>query len=96
MAMPDQRPLGHSTAVCQYAAAESAATDAAKQAVREVFYLLGVDVDNPKQVEEFRKSLRFSDELRKLSERGKIIFVAAFTTFIAGALWIGFKSKIVG
>jgi hypothetical protein len=31
----------------------------AKAAVKEVFYLLGVDVDDPKEVEAFRRDIRF-------------------------------------
>ncbi len=95
MSKPDPRDDVHNCPEHCHAADE-AANNAAKQAVREVFYLLGVDVDSPQQVEDFRKSLRFSDELRKLSDKGKIVLVGVLATAMAGAIWIGIKSKVVG
>lgn len=72
------------------------ADTAAKQAVREVFTLLGVDVDQPAQVEEFRKSLRFSDELRKMADKGKMAIAASLFTAITIAIWVGIKTKLGG
>lgn len=72
------------------------ASTAAKQAVREVFTLLGVDVDQPAQVEEFRKSLRFSDELRKMADKGKMAIATALFVAIAGAIWVGIRTKLGG
>lgn len=76
--------------------AQPIADTAAKQAVKEVFTLLGVDVDQPAQVEEFRKSLRFSDELRKMTNKGKTALVVALFAAAGAALWVGVKSKLIG
>ena len=67
---------------------------AATKAVKETFAILGVDINDPRQVEEFRKSLRFSDELRTLADKGKLVVVTALVGAILGALWIGVKTKL--
>jgi hypothetical protein len=68
--------------------------ESARKAVKETFAILGVDVNDPSQVEEFRKSLRFSDELRTLADKGKIAIVVALVGTLAAALWIGLKTKL--
>lgn len=70
--------------------------EAARKAVKETFAILGVDINDPKQVEEFRKSLRFSDELRSLADKSKIVVVTAIAGALVAALWIGLKVKITG
>ena len=60
---------------------------AATKAVKHVFEILGVDVDNPKEVENFRKGLRFSEELLFLSKRGKVAVLCSFITLLTGAVW---------
>ena len=44
--------------------------DAADRAVKKVFAILGVDIDKPESVEEFREDLRFGRKLRKASDHG--------------------------
>jgi len=68
-----------------------AATKSAKLAVKEVFALLGVNVDVPKEVEDFRKSLRFGDSLRSIAERSGLAFVGAISIAIATLLYYGIK-----
>jgi hypothetical protein len=41
--------------------------DIADRAVRKTFAILGVNVDNPESVEEFRQDLRFGKQLRKIA-----------------------------
>lgn len=74
--------------MCQYS------DQAARRAVKDTFAILGVDINDPKQVEEFRKSLRFSDELRALADKGKLVVVTALIGTIMAALWVGLKTKL--
>lgn len=69
---------------------------AAKQAVREVFSILGVDVDSPREVEEFRKSLRFGDAMRRLTGNGVIGVVLGVAALILAALVAGIQVKLGG
>ena len=39
--------------------------EAADRAVKKVFAILGVDIDRPESVEEFREDLRFGKRMRK-------------------------------
>ena len=48
---------------------------AAEDAVRKVFSILGVDVDVPKEVEEFRENLRFGASMRRAADRGALTIV---------------------
>lgn len=41
---------------------------AAEDAVRKVFAILGIDVDVPKEVEEFRENLRFGASMRRAAD----------------------------
>ena len=70
------------------------AHDVAKQAVRETFAILGVDVNSPREVEEFRKSLRFGDVLRKAADKGMVALVLALIGGLVAALWAGIKLKV--
>lgn len=70
--------------------------DAARQAVKQVFAILGVDVDDPKEVEDFRKDLRFGQSMRKAADRGLIVFVGVVVSALAYALFAGVVEKIGG
>ena len=74
----------------------SHAAEAAELAVKRVFAILGVDIDKPESVEEFREDLRFGKKLRKGADHGFLAFVAILTTGIAAALWAGILSKVSG
>lgn len=75
---------------------ENVSGDAAESAVKKVFAILGVDVDRPESVEEFREDLRFGRRMRKASDYGTIAFVGVVATAMAAALWAGIVSKING
>lgn len=66
----------------------------ADRAVRKTFAILGVDIDKPESVEEFRQDLRFGKKLRKLADHGALAFFAAVAVAIVGAIWIGIISSI--
>jgi len=45
-------------------------------------------------VEEFRRSLRFGDVLRKAADKGIIALVLAIIGGLVAALWAGLKIKV--
>lgn len=51
---------------------------AAEGAVRRVFSILGVDVDDPESVEKFRDSLRFGKAMHQAASKGAVAFISAF------------------
>lgn len=70
--------------------------EAADHAVKKVFAILGVDIDKPESVEEFREDLRFGKRMRKASDHGMLVFIAVVTTAMAAAVWAGIVAKIKG
>ena len=68
--------------------------ESAEMAVKKVFAILGVNIDVPKEVEEFRENLRFGATMRRAADRGMLAFVAVLVGAIAVALWAGIISKI--
>ena len=69
---------------------------AAEDAVRKVFAILGVDVDVPKDVEEFRENLRFGASMRRAADKGMLTIIGVLVTAMLAALWAGIVSKIGG
>ena len=78
------------------AEAELAAEAAADRAVAKVFAILGVDIKDPREVEEFRKSLRWSDSMRRAADHGWLVFIGMVTVTIGAALWAGVVQKVGG
>jgi len=74
----------------------SHAQQSAELAVKKVFAILGVDIDVPKEVEEFRENLRFGASMRRAADKGLIAFVGVLVTALAAAIWAGIISKISG
>jgi hypothetical protein len=69
---------------------------AAKEAVKQVFAILGVDIDDPRQVKEFQKDLMFGQAMRKAADRGQIVFAGIVVSALAYALFAGIVEKIGG
>ena len=69
---------------------------AADLAVKKTFAILGVDIDQPAQVESLRESLRFGDKLRKAADRGIMTFVSTVVVLAIAALIAGVKFKLEG
>jgi len=67
------------------------ADQAAKSAVKETFAIMGVDVDDPHDVEDFRRGLRFGNDMRKMADKGRIALFLFVVSAIAGAFWTGLK-----
>lgn len=76
--------------------AEGAADAAAERAVKKVFAILGVDVDKPDAVEEFREDLRFGKRMRRWGDRGMLTIVSAMFAAIAYAAWTGIVKAVKG
>jgi hypothetical protein len=69
-------------------------TEAADLAVKKVFFILGVDVENAKSIEDFREDLRFGRKLRKLADHGNVGVVGILVLGLMTALWHGIVSII--
>lgn len=64
--------------------------------MRETFAILGVDIDKPESVEEFREDLRFGKKLRKAADHGFLAMVSALFVAILAVGWIGLQIKLGG
>jgi hypothetical protein len=69
--------------------------DAADRAVKKVFAILGVDIDKPESIEEFREDLRFGRKLRKAADHSMMAFVGTLVVGLCIAVWTGFASKLI-
>lgn len=72
------------------------ASEIADKAVKKTFAILGVDVDDPKSIEEFREDLRFGKRLRKAADHGLLVFFGAVAAAMAAAIWIGITHSLKG
>jgi hypothetical protein len=77
---------------CEYS--EKLSEEAAEHAVKKVFAILGVDIDRPESVEEFREDLRFGKKMRKAAGHGTFAFIAVASAAFAYAAWAGMVSYI--
>lgn len=71
-----------------------ACQDAADRAVKKVFAILGVNVENPESVESFREDLRFGGKLRKAADHGFLAFVGLLVIAVGAAMWAGIVSRL--
>jgi hypothetical protein len=69
-------------------------SEIADRAVKKTFAILGVDIDKPESVEEFRQDLRFCKRLRKIADHGTLAFFGAVAVAVVAALWIGITHAI--
>lgn len=72
------------------------AEQAADHAVRKVFAILGVDIDKPESVEEFREDLRFGKRMRKAADHGFLALMGVMAAAFAAAVWAGIVQKVGG
>lgn len=70
--------------------------EAADHAVKKVFAILGVDIDKPESVEEFREDLRFGKKMRKAADHGMLALIALMAVAFGAALWSGIVIKLQG
>jgi len=83
---------GETGVQCAYS--ERMSEDAAEHAVKKVFAILGVDIDRPESVEEFREDLRFGKRMRKVANHGTLAFFGVVAAAFAAAVWAGIVSNI--
>ena len=69
--------------------------EAADEAVKKVFAIMGGDVDVPKEVEQFRENLRFGASMRRAADNGMLAIIGAIAVGALAALWAGVVSFIV-
>lgn len=79
---------------CRYV--DEVSREAATNAVRDVFDKLGVDVDDPRSLEEFRDGLRFGQKLNKRADYAVLAIIGVIAVGVAAALWQGIIVKIKG
>lgn len=72
------------------------ADEIAERAVKKVFAILGVDITKPEMVEEFRIGLRFSQSLRRATDKGALAVFVLFCVGVAGLLWTGLLHSLGG
>jgi len=70
--------------------------DSADRAVKKVFAILGVDVDRPESVEEFREDLRFGKKLRRAADHGFFAVVGMVAIAMAVAVWVSIIARLEG
>jgi len=75
---------------------ESEYERAADNAVRKDFAILGVDIDKPESVEEFREDLRFGKRMRKAADHGILVLIGVLIVGLTAAMWSGIVSNIKG
>ena len=66
------------------------------KALRDTFLLIGVDINDPATVDEFRADLRFGRQIRKLVGHGMLAAVSVAAAAIAVSAWTGIVSAIRG
>lgn len=83
---------------CSFPNCGAGTEDAANAAVKKTFAILGVDIDDPAEVETFRSSLRFADTLNKIASKSSIAFIVALitviTTAICASVWNSLKNGV--
>jgi len=68
--------------------------EAANNAVYKVFAILGVDVNDPSEVEDFRRDLRVAGTIRRAVDKGLSAAFVAIVLGLLAALCLGLRSKI--
>lgn len=64
--------------------------------MKKVFAILGVDIDVPREVEQFRENLRFGASMRRAADKGMLTVIGVLVTAMLAALWAGIVSKLTG
>ena len=74
----------------------SHAKESAEEAVKKVFAILGVDINDPEKIEEFRMDLRFGRSMRRAADKGFLAVVVLAATAMGAALWVGITAGMKG
>lgn len=83
---------------CEHKTVESCPhiKQSADAAVKKVFAILGVDINDPRDVEKFREDLRFGGKLRRAADHGFLTMVAAILVGALAVIWVGITAKLAG
>lgn len=73
----------------QMATEELMADVIAKQVARTIFGLIGVDVDKPESLEEFRANIRFSAVVHQAAKAGVLAVITTVAGLVISGLWFG-------
>lgn len=73
----------------QLATEELMADAIAKQVARTIFGLIGVDVDKPESLEEFRANVRFSAVVHQAAKAGVLAVITTVAGLVISGLWFG-------
>jgi hypothetical protein len=84
----------HETCADEEMLMKEAIDQAVERAVKKTFAILGVDINDPESVEEFRQDLRFGKRMRKMADHGQLALVGVFAVGIAWAVYEGIKAKL--
>ena len=68
----------------------------AELAVKKVFAILGVDIDEPKEVEQFRENLRFAGTAKRMMDRGVMTIVGVVAAGVVMAIYAGIQALLKG
>ena len=79
--MEEHHICRHENITCPYI------EEAATKAVERVFFVLGVDVNSPSELSEFRDNLRFSASIRSAANKGTIALLGIISVFILSEFW---------
>jgi len=69
------------------------AQQVARAAVKEMFYMLGVDVEDAGEVEAFRRDIRFAGDLRRQMAKGIGAITVTLIGGVAAYVWALISSK---
>lgn len=91
-------PTGRRVATCDNVSTDGCkfANQAAEDAVHKTFAILGVNIDDPKQVSAFQDDLRFNSKLRRYMDHGPVVAFFAGVGFTLMTIVLGYKFKIFG
>jgi hypothetical protein len=85
---------GHESCPDEEAIMKQVIEQSVERAVKKTFAILGVDINDPESVEEFRQDLRFGKRMRKMADHGQLALVAMFFMGLGWALYEGIKAKL--
>ena len=68
----------------------------ADHAVKKTFAILGVNIDDPVSVSDFQQDLIFGKKIRRASDHGQMVMVAAIVSGLAYAIWMGVVITVRG
>jgi len=67
------------------------ANEAAKEAVKQVFLMISVNVDSAESMKEFRENLSFASIAHSTAKATAIAFITTVTGLVSAAIWFSLK-----